>query len=133
MKLLLTGLAALALVVGCSSTQEQATSTVLKRSLLVLAAAQEDYFANNGTYTTEIELLDHGAPERVTTTILYASEDGWIGVAQEEDIVCARYEGWGDGEFPPEVQPIIKDYGLAPGILGCKYGGDRKRVVNRSS
>lgn len=122
MKVLTTGLAVLVLVVGCSSEQDEVSSAVVKRSLQVVATVQEYYFADNGTYTTELELPEHSVPARVTTTILYADESGWIGTALEEGVVCARYEGWGDGEFPSEVQSIVAEYGLTQGVPECKFG-----------
>ncbi len=122
MKVLTTGLAVLALVVGCSSEQDEVSSAVVKRSLWAVGTAQEYYFADNGTYTTELELPEHSVSARVTTTILYADESGWIGTAQAEGVICARYDGWWDGEFPAEVGSVITDYGLTRGVPECKFG-----------
>ena len=80
-------IAAVSLIVGTSSAWAQAPATPVQKSMHQLMAAEEAYYFDHGTYTTDLSALglmsklDRKAPQ-VWLRVYHAGGAGWIADAQ---------------------------------------------------
>jgi prepilin-type N-terminal cleavage/methylation domain-containing protein len=78
-----------------SNTREKAYVASMKSDLRNLATAQESYFADNVTYTSDIAALGAGESQGVTITIGGVAGTGWSATAAHNATTktCAIYFG----------------------------------------
>jgi len=83
------------------NTREKAYYSAMRSDLRNLATAEEDYFAENLTYTTEPSLLEsYRTSKRIVVTIPEATDKGWRATATHEistHLECEIYYGTATG------------------------------------
>lgn len=88
--------------VGCGDSldNEAELQEIMSSELLRLAAAEQQYFADSGTYSIDDDALVETDPS-VFLTVQFASTTGWGAEANhaESRNHCAIYEGVGDLSF----------------------------------
>jgi hypothetical protein len=97
----------------------------IKRSLRHLVAAEESFFAENGTYTEDLSVIRFSPSKNVTTRFLWLSRDGWAASGTHTalpDRDCVIFVG--QGQSPPttlkyvrsgrEGVPVCDDRGSVP-------------------
>ena len=93
-----------------TSRQSDATSFAeIRRSLRQLVAAEESFFAENGTYTDDLSVVRFTPGKNVTVRFLWLSRDGWAasgGHAALADKDCVIYVGKADS--PPTTLKYVR-------------------------
>jgi hypothetical protein len=79
-----------------STVDQDAAFTTVRAALRRLVVVEETYFAENGTYTGDLDRVRFQPPADVTVTILWATRDGWAARARHGGIPgkdCVVYVG----------------------------------------
>jgi hypothetical protein len=79
-----------------STVDQGAAFTTIRDALRRLVVAEETYFAENGTYTGDLDGAGFRPPADVTVTILWATRDGWAARARHGGMPgkdCVVYVG----------------------------------------
>ena len=71
-----------------SSTQEKAFVATMKSDLRNMAAAEEGYFSNNDTYTTNLTSMNFTPSQGVVITVTNAQLTGWS--ANTSDVATSK-------------------------------------------
>lgn len=77
-------------------TKQKAFASTMKSDLRNLATAQENYFYENATYTTDITSLQYRSSAGVTVSIAAATGKGWAASATHPasyPFTCALFYG----------------------------------------
>jgi type IV pilus assembly protein PilA len=94
------------------NTKGKANASAIKSDLRNMATAQEAYFYENYTYTSNVTLLNFTPTSGVTFTFGTANSAGWSATAthpQAFPIVCALFMGGA-----PQLAPAITE-----GLIQC--------------
>ena len=93
-----------------TSRQSDATSFAeIRRSLRQLVAAEESFFAENGTYTDDLSVVRFTPGKNVSVRFLWLSRDGWAasgGHTALADKDCVIYVGKADS--PPTTLKYVR-------------------------
>jgi type IV pilus assembly protein PilA len=93
------------------STKGKANAASLRADLRNLASAQEAYFHEKSTYTTNLALLNHDNSPGVVLTILSATNGGWSAKAthpQSFPLTCAIYAGFvASPPYPGDPEGVV--------------------------
>ena len=89
-----------------ANTKEKAYLATMKSDLRNLLAAQENYFADNITYTTATTSLNIQVSTGVTLTITNASAQGWTATASHSATSKTCGVWYGNGMTPPVAGAI---------------------------
>lgn len=89
----------------------------MQTGLRQLATAEERYFSDHGTYTTDLAALGlytkgHYAADREWVQVIFAGGRGWTGMATHRSIPgksCVIYVGYGD-ELPGGLPATHADH-----------------------
>ncbi|MGD2154158.1 MAG: prepilin-type N-terminal cleavage/methylation domain-containing protein [Gemmatimonadales bacterium] len=99
--ILIIGLLAVIALPRFVNTREKAYYSAMRSDLRNLATAEEDYFAANLTYTTDLGLLEtYQTSKRILVTVPEATDKGWRALATHEiatDLECEIYYGTATG------------------------------------
>jgi hypothetical protein len=96
----------------------------IRRSLRQLVAAEESFFAENGTYTDDLSVIRFSPGKNVTTRFLWLSRDGWAASgthAALPDKDCVIFVG--KAQAPPTTLKYVR-----AGRLGVPVCDDRSDV-----
>ncbi len=92
------------------STRGKAAAAALKTDLRNLATAQESYFYDTGTYSTDLAALKVVLSPSVTLSIGAADVSGWSATAtrpQADPNTCAVFYGRTTPPAPATVEGIV--------------------------
>jgi len=95
------------------STKGKANAAALKSDLRNLAAAQESYMFDNGTYAAALSDLTYRASPGVAVSIATATSSGWAASATHPaswPLTCALFQG-----SVPALTPATVE-----GLIGCQ-------------
>ncbi|MGD2216001.1 MAG: type II secretion system protein [Gemmatimonadales bacterium] len=99
--ILIIGMLAVIALPRFVNTRDKAFYSAMRSDLRNLATAEEDYFAETLTYTTNTNLLDsYRTSQRIIVTVAEATEKGWRAMATHEmnsDLECEIYYGTAKG------------------------------------
>ena len=100
-----------------ANSKGKAYAASLKSDLHNLTTAQESYFYDHATYTTDVSNLRYQLSPGVTVDIVEASGAGWLAKATHvaaNPITCAIYVGTVTADRTPAT---------SEGAVGCSNGG----------
>ncbi len=92
------------------NTKGKANAAAIKSDLRNMATAQEAYFYENQTYTTNVSALNFTPTSGVTFTFGVANAGGWSATAthpQAFPIICALFMGSAPAMAPATVEGLI--------------------------
>jgi prepilin-type N-terminal cleavage/methylation domain-containing protein len=93
------------------NTKGKANSAALRTDLRNLASAQEAYFFEKSTYSTDTLLLNMNSSPGVVLTIISATGAGWAAIATHPlsfPLTCALYSGTVDSPpVPATVEGLV--------------------------
>ncbi len=99
--ILIIGLLAVIALPRFVNTREKAYYSAMRSDLRNLATAEEDYFAETLTYTSNTSLLaSYRTSKRILVTVPEATDKGWRAMATHEmntDLECEIYYGTATG------------------------------------
>lgn len=99
--ILIIGLLAVIALPRFVNTREKAYYSAMRSDLRNLATAEEDYFAETLTYTSNTNLLaSYRTSKRILVTVPEATDKGWRAMATHEmntDLECEIYYGTATG------------------------------------
>lgn len=107
------GLLAAIAIPKFNSTKGKANAAALKSDLKNLSTAEESYFYDNATYTTNVLALTFNRSPGVVLTIQQATGGGWSAIATHPasyPLTCALYMG--------AVSPLAP--ATTEGAIGCQ-------------
>ncbi len=95
------------------NTKGKANAAALKTDLRNLSTAEEAYFFENASYTTDTNLLSYHTSPGVVMTIVTATASGWAAKATHPasfPLTCALFAGNVSALAPATVE----------GLIGCQ-------------
>lgn len=99
--ILIIGMLAVIALPRFVNTREKAFYAAMRSDLRNLATAEEDYFAETLSYTTDTNLLDsYRTSKRILVSVPEATDKGWRAKATHEintDLECEIYYGTATG------------------------------------
>jgi type IV pilus assembly protein PilA len=99
--ILIIGLLAVIALPRFVNTREKAYYSAMRSDLRNLATAEEDYFVEALTYTTDTNLLaSYRTSKRILVSVPEATDKGWRAMATHEldtDLQCEIYYGTASG------------------------------------
>lgn len=93
-----------------TGNKERAQIAAMKSDLRNLAAAQENYFVNNLTYTTSVTALDMTHTPEVTVSVPVAEVSGFRATASHASVVattCEIYFGTAGGATIATTEGLV--------------------------
>lgn len=88
---------------------DQSSFADIRRSLRRLVAAEETFFAENGTYTDELSLIGFTPDQNTSVRFLWLSRDGWAASGIHSDIPgkdCVVFVG--QAKAPPTTLKYVR-------------------------
>lgn len=93
------------------STKGKANAAALRADLRNLASAQEAYFHEHSTYTTNTAALTYTTSQGVVLTVISATRGGWSAKATHPlsfPLTCAIYAGnVASPPFPGDAEGVV--------------------------
>lgn len=105
----IVGILAMLAIPRFATTKGKANTAKVKSDLRTLATAQEGYFYENGSYTTDLALLRVEPSRDVTLTVGEATAAGWSATAVQPGspgITCAVFYGGATPVAPATVEGV---------------------------
>lgn len=94
-----------------ASTKGKANAAALRADLRNLASAQEAYFTEHMTYTSDASRLNYTTSQGVVLTIISATTGGWSARAthpQSYPLTCTVYSGFvASPPFPGDPEGVV--------------------------
>jgi prepilin-type N-terminal cleavage/methylation domain-containing protein len=93
-----------------AATKGKANAAALRSDLRNLASAQESYFFEHTTYTTDTAALRHSGSPGVQITIVDATVGGWSAIATHPlsyPLTCALFSGVITPAAPATVEGVV--------------------------
>lgn len=109
---------------------EAAGFTEIRRILRRLAAAEQTYFAENGTYTDDPSVIGVNPGKNTSIRFLWISREGWAASGTHREVEgkdCVIYVG--QGQAPPTTLKYVRSGG--EGVPLCDDSSARPRAVAR--
>lgn len=90
-----------------ANTKEKAYMASMKSDLRNLATAEESYFADYQTYSSDQSLMNYTSSTGVTVTISSANGTGWAAKAEHNATTRTCWVGFGSGAASTNVDGVI--------------------------
>ena len=108
--------------------QEDARSFAeIRRSLRQLVAAEESFFAENGTYTDDLSVIGFTPSKNVTTRFLWLSREGWAASGTHTALAgrdCVIFVG--QAHSPPTTLKYVRSGGEGVPVCDDRSGPPRQ-------